>query len=1292
MVLQASSTTEKRLAWHPRHLNRFIVAGGSQITLYECAPAQPEIRHITSQNDLHLMKCFTWSPEPLFDDLLAIGHSNGRVDLIRMESSRYTGANNILSNGPVVSLPVKNQRACNTLAFSGKDPNYLAVGLDKVRGDASLVIWDVNSTLPIISFESVVSGSSTTNSVDVANQVLRSRPTPTIPRAEHGTKFDSRMLQVHATTEYVSSLVFLPDSSHLLLAGISGRWLRLFDLRARSSSASNTNLQSGTGGGVIANIASKVHGIVTDPFDQHRVASWGDGVVTVWDTRNLNSGPLLTFTERDGAADGGISPTAQLTSSASTTSLASLPRKGTGLISGSIPERATSPYVSIEFSANRRGQLATLAKETPYVRLWDILEASVSSAWSTISQTDVFSHKTAGDLASGNSEKNSAGDRGRLLRDRQNSIGSTASGGRKQTLSLPKRSWPNFPSWGGRGTSPSIERETSKESSVTTTSLVLSDTRKTYPLLPVTTAEYYLSQPRTLTSFALVPNVSFYDRNHPSTSNKIVLITSAGELALQTLYDAPKAEAAWSARGHIGGIGFAHTETQEASPETAGVDLDPLSQLTNKSKSKSQSQSQSRSGDFAESARDRSRGSAPTRSLGDCELSKRTQKSKEVQSSKSHVATFAAERGRRQIKATGISEVEESADVRRDPIYALVMDDVSTTMRRRAQKGYGFGDALHNATLVMDRETSTQSRSLSSLWTWIHHTQTHLHAPTPYVQGYDFTYQGVWGIWNGLLVNKDSSTASASQTAAAGTNSPMESVSADATPVHRNTDLPSLSLEGSLLGEPLKRPGKHNSRWKKRHSHADGAVSSSPSPILTPPNRETTWQAALKEIATRFSSLGSQATVRVATSKMLQRQVCLGLLGWENEALVGFDSRSVWSGAGQPSGRDELSRVACWLVFFGQWEKAVEMLIGSNDETHHLVSATITALAPSVFPALAPANIAQPHPSQVSAYYSRLRAKVQDPYLWALLTYLTTRDVSAILGIREEGESRRRVNIAFRERLALAFIFLDDWALTSYIRRYNQMAKDPGQMDFDGGLDLITVTGLTSSEGREVLSRWVDRTADIQSVALLGWMGLSCNAYFFQSNNAKTGKGKVARARREDKKRVERWVEMYRDLLDSWQMFHERVEFDIERGEIGQRVLKENGSDGKVELPMIPRQIIIRCNYCNKPVTPVPNMQGEIPPRKGKSSVCPNCSRGLPRCSVCLLALSIVQDPVRDAQLMGRSNQRDTIEEAIVICQTCRHGGHVSHISGWFFGEDGEGPGHHICPVANCDCRCADHF
>lgn len=95
------------------------------------------------------------------------------------------------------------------------------------------------------------------------------------------------------------------------------------------------------------------------------------------------------------------------------------------------------------------------------------------------------------------------------------------------------------------------------------------------------------------------------------------------------------------------------------------------------------------------------------------------------------------------------------------------------------------------------------------------------------------------------------------------------------------------------------------------------------------------------------------------------------------------------------------------------------------------------------------------------------------------------------------------------------------------------------------------------------------------------------------------------------------------------------------------------------------------------------------------------------------MTLTIAPDPVRDASLMHTrskgmftplnlhifSNQKlDTINDAIVFCQTCRHGGHASHIMEWFFGEDGRddesvgGRAHDVCAVADCDCHCANEL
>ena len=258
---------------------------------------------------------------------MAVGLTTGKVDLIRLEAGKQAQQKNILSSGPTVTLPIRNSRSCNALAFSDADPNYLAVGLDKVRGASSLIIWDINTftsslTLPI-------------TSANNATPPSPRRPYPQIPKLDNQatSRMDQYILQRHAPTEVVSALAFLPSSTHLLFAGISHRWLRLFDLRSQTTGI---------------NVASKVNGIATDPFDPYRVACFGDGIVNAWDTRKLQQ-PLLTFSERDANA-------------------------------GGTKVRPGSVYANIEFSSTRRGCLATLEKDSTYVRFWDLLEVKMHAA------------------------------------------------------------------------------------------------------------------------------------------------------------------------------------------------------------------------------------------------------------------------------------------------------------------------------------------------------------------------------------------------------------------------------------------------------------------------------------------------------------------------------------------------------------------------------------------------------------------------------------------------------------------------------------------------------------------------------------------------------------------------------------------------------------------------------------------------------------------------------------------------------------------------------------------------
>jgi hypothetical protein len=174
-----------------------------------------------------------------------------------------------------------------------------------------------------------------------------------------------------------------------------------------------------------------------------------------------------------------------------------------------------------------------------------------------------------------------------------------------------------------------------------------------------------------------------------------------------------------------------------------------------------------------------------------------------------------------------------------------------------------------------------------------------------------------------------------------------------------------------------------------------------------------------------------------------------------------------------------------------------------------------------------------------------------------MLTHLTVNDWSEVLD--EE-------SIPLRERLAIALQFLDDKSLSSYLRRIADEAVHRG--DISG----LIVTGLTST-GIDILQSYVDTTGDVQTAAIL-------SSFRVASSLAYAGRASV----RGDSKRfvIERWVETYQDLLDGWKMFYHRCQFDIDRGKLMQDAVRDGDIQPGVE--WLPRQIMIRCNFCNKTI------------------------------------------------------------------------------------------------------------
>lgn len=168
-----------------------------------------------------------------------------------------------------------------------------------------------------------------------------------------------------------------------------------------------------------------------------------------------------------------------------------------------------------------------------------------------------------------------------------------------------------------------------------------------------------------------------------------------------------------------------------------------------------------------------------------------------------------------------------------------------------------------------------------------------------------------------------------------------------------------------------------------------------------------------------------------------------------------------------------------------------------------------------------------------------------------------------------------------------------------------------------GSLYGILFTGL-SNDCIDLFQKYIDRTNDIQTVAL-------------SIINASKLPNHVSTI----------WIEAYRDLLDKWMLWEQRALFDIKR-----------------KIPLEP-QIYIPCRFCGENIsTRVKKLKHTGEKQSfNLSMTCQSCQKPLPKCTICSLYMSFD---------VPKSNDKEKLMFAFVICQLCSHGGHLAHLNEWF--------------------------
>jgi len=154
-------------------------------------PERFDYQPISKHNDFLSVSAIDWSPKIV--GLVAVGGKGGEVQLLRIDDD----------SNDSITLPLKLQRSCQALAFN--TTGLLAVGLDRVRNDQCLQIWDIDQRL--------------------------SKWNP--PKKGWQSQSIAPMDPIHKLEPSVSvtSVKFWEDQPQTLVVGIKNQSLRIHDLR-----------------------------------------------------------------------------------------------------------------------------------------------------------------------------------------------------------------------------------------------------------------------------------------------------------------------------------------------------------------------------------------------------------------------------------------------------------------------------------------------------------------------------------------------------------------------------------------------------------------------------------------------------------------------------------------------------------------------------------------------------------------------------------------------------------------------------------------------------------------------------------------------------------------------------------------------------------------------------------------------------------------------------------------------------------------------------------------------------
>lgn len=402
-----------------------------------------------------------------------------------------------------------------------------------------------------------------------------------------------------------------------------------------------------------------------------------------------------------------------------------------------------------------------------------------------------------------------------------------------------------------------------------------------------------------------------------------------------------------------------------------------------------------------------------------------------------------------------------------------------------------------------------------------------------------------------------------------------------------------------------------------------------------------------------WTGLDPNISVKVKIYKSEQRRRGLLLCGWCDNL---EDHESIYKLIDDLESKGEYTRAAAISIFSLNLKRAIDCLTkcasiptDSGNEKNYATLAMALSGYTGNFNNSLWQNIGK-----------SIKNKMDDVYLKSIIYFLTSENVSYYDEILYEN------GLKLCDRLAFALIFLPDHELDEYIIKQTKLFVEQGNI-----LGLLFV-GLTE-DALKLMQNYVERTSDIQTVSLIVLNALPNPFYKHE--------------------RVQIWIQNYKDFLDRLRLWNLTAKFNIQ------------WRKGLPDSEETPCQTFVNCNFCGFNISSLLQMttsnklQSSSQQHCGRVSIsaasnkkriqsCPNCTKPLPRCSLCSANLgtptsfySHSKNPEDELKINDSVKKLSPFEQWFSWCMYCRHGGHSKHLLEWF-------SSHLECPVSGCSCKC----